>query len=119
MLVINGENHSAFDVDETLVMWHSNCDPSKKISITCPYGKNERLFKPHQNNIDLLKKFKARGNTIIVWSSGGFLWAEAVVKALHLEEYVDFVMTKPVKLVDDLPSNEIFPVRIYLKDEES
>ena len=118
MLVVEGENHTAFDVDDTLIIWNTvGYEDYELIEILCPYGKNKRFFKPHRTHIELLKKFKARGNTIIVWSSGGVLWAEAVVKALRLESYVDIVMTKPNKLVDDLPSNEIFPTRIYLKDE--
>jgi hypothetical protein len=119
MLVIPGENHAAFDCDDTLVMWFSSCNPEEKVKIVCPYGGSETWLKPHKGHIELLKKFKVRGHTIIVWSSGGVLWAEAVVKALGLEAYVDTVMTKPSKLVDDLKVTEIFPVRIYLKDGTS
>ena len=35
---------------------------------------------------------------------------------VHLEDYVDAIETKPALLVDDLPVTEIFPARIYLKE---
>lgn len=115
---IEGENIVACDVDETLILWHSDCPTEQKISITCPYGGDTRLFKVHQPHVDFLKKNKGRGNTIIVWSAAGVLWAEAVVKALSIGDYVDYILSKPSKLIDDLTPNEIFPCRIYLKDEK-
>ncbi len=114
MLVIDNENIVCFDCDDTLVMWGSE-DHNSKILIECPYSNSPEFLVPHNPHIDLLKKYKGRGMKIIVWTAAGYQWGEAVVKALGLEEYVDYVMTKPCKLVDDLTPNEIFPVRIYLK----
>lgn len=116
MHVIDGENVVAFDIDETLVMWHSDVPPEDKVSITCPYGGDTRLFKEHKIHVEFLKKNKGRGLTVIVWSAAGVLWDEAVVKALGIEQYVDYILSKPSKIVDDLTPNEIFPHRIYLKD---
>lgn len=118
MHVIEDENVVCFDVDDTLVMWNSKCVPTHKIDILCPYSNSFNFLKPHMAHIDLLKKYKGRGLTVVVWSAGGYKWAEAVVKALELEAFVDYVMTKPSKIVDDLMPNEIFTTRIYLKDEE-
>ncbi len=118
MIVNKNENVVCYDVDETLVLWFNDCDPSKKISITCPYSGAPTLLKPHARHIDLLKKHHGRQNYVIVWSAAGTLWAEAVVKALGIEAYVDEIMTKPSKYVDDLPGNEILGPRIYLTDKD-
>ena len=118
MKVNKNENITCYDVDETLVLWFNKCDPSKKVKIVCPYGGSETWLKPHHRHIDLLKKHAGRKNYVIVWSAAGVLWAEAVVKALGLEEYVDLVMTKPSKIVDDMIPNDIFPCRIFLTDKD-
>jgi hypothetical protein len=118
MIINTNETITCYDVDETLVLWFNDCDISKKINIVCPYSGAATWLKPHHRHIDLLKKHHGRKNYIIVWSAGGVLWAEAVVKALGLEEYVDLVMTKPTKFVDDLPANEILGTHIYLTDKD-
>ena len=118
MIVIKNEDIVAFDVDDTLILWFSNCDPSEKIDIISPgSGIKKMALKPHKRHIDLLKEYKGRGMTVIVWSAGGYGWAQAVVEALGLEEFVDYVMTKPCKLIDDLPPELIFTNRIYLEDK--
>lgn len=126
MEVITHENIAAFDVDDTLVMWDSQFerqdfpyDPElrTKVPITDPYDGSVNYLKPHRKHINLLKKYKGRGMLVVVWSAAGYKWAEAVVKALGIEEYVDYILTKPTKLIDDLTPNEVFGTRIYLKDE--
>lgn len=120
MKTVGNEVNVFCDVDDTLVHWHN--DYSKpgddKIKIIDPYDKSVNYLKPHKKHIRLLKKMKGRGNFIIVWSAGGFKWAEAVVKALKLEDVVDLVMTKPAKYVDDLDASVWIGSRIYLKDDE-
>lgn len=118
MLVVPGENIVAFDVDETLVMWSDKFSQPHENSIGFkdPYDDSTNYLLPHIKHIDLLKKYKGRGLTVIVWSAGGVEWARSVVKTLELETYVDLVITKPNKLVDDLTPSEIFPCRIYLNE---
>lgn len=41
------------------------------------------------------------GFVVIVWSTSGHEWAEQVVKALKLENEVDYVMSKPHRMFDD------------------
>lgn len=104
-----------FDCDDTLVMWHLD-DKSKNIPIESPYEKGLTYFlTPHEKHIRLMKDYKARGFTIVVWSAGGVEWAETVVKALKLEEYVDAVFTKPCRYVDDLKCNEWMGNQVYIK----
>lgn len=118
MKVIENENVVCFDCDDTLVLWFSGCDPKDKVNILCPYSKTIDSLKPHKRHIDLLKKYKGRGMTVIVWSAAGYQWAEAVVKALELEDYVDFVQTKPSKYVDDMTAEHVLGSRIYLEDKD-
>lgn len=92
-----------FDVDDTLVMWSLPKDfnePEKLIQVLCR-NKTERCL-PNVHNINLLRSMSRRGHGIIVWSAGGSDWAEAVVDALGLNEYVDVVTAKPTYYIDDV-----------------
>lgn len=134
-----------FDVDDTLIMWNlPAADDPDVIEIECPTSRTERALlemddagdlnpetptetvsvgswkqrvKPHKKHIAQLKQHFLRGHTIIVWSAGGWEWAEAAVRALGLQDFVHLVIEKPVWYYDDLPANEILGKRYYLKDE--
>jgi FMN phosphatase YigB (HAD superfamily) len=115
MKVFNTENMVPFDVDDTLVMWHLD-DKSKDIQIEHPYQPGiMNHVTPHEKHIKLLKDYKGRGFTVVVWSAGGVEWAHAVVKALGIEEYVDAVFTKPCRYVDDLQCEKWMGNRVYIK----
>lgn len=115
MIVFKTDQLVPYDCDDTLVLWGLE-DKSKNIAIEDPYLKGLINFvTPHEKHIELLKKHKARGMTIIVWSAAGVEWAHAVVKALGLEEYVDAVFSKPCRYVDDLPVQEWMGNRVYIK----
>lgn len=58
-----------------------------------------------------------RGCYIIVWSQSGEAWADAVVKALGLEEYVNQTMPKPTSYGDDLPAEIWMQHQIYLEPD--
>tara|TARA_R100000951_G_scaffold101420_1_gene92910 strand:- start:9962 stop:10393 length:432 start_codon:yes stop_codon:yes gene_type:complete len=94
----------AYDCDDTLVMWDlpdgMMLNDDALVTIPCR-GQEERCL-PNEHNITLLKKFAMRGHTVIVWSGGGVDWAEAVIKGLGLEEYVDVIMSKPAYYIDDI-----------------
>jgi len=116
MKVFKTDQMVPYDCDDTLVMWGLE-DKSKNIPIEDPYIKGLiNYLTPNEKHIELLKKHKARGMTIIVWSAGGVEWAEAVVKALKLQDYVDAVFSKPSRYVDDLPCTEWMGNRVYIKD---
>jgi FMN phosphatase YigB (HAD superfamily) len=123
MTVIKNECVVMYDVDDTLVReWYEAgsafgiaLPEEEHISILDPTTNNFVRRHPVEKHIELLKKHKARGFTVVVWSQGGWAWAEAVVKALGLEAYVDHVMSKPVCYVDDLPVQKWMTQRIYLR----
>lgn len=105
-----------FDVDDTLVIWDWKAvDPEGKglIKIQDPNSGHTELVLPHERHVKLLKQFKARGHTVVVWSQGGWDWASIVVKSLGLESVVDFCMSKPDWYVDDLPAVAFMGNNIY------
>jgi phosphoserine phosphatase len=120
MTVIENENNVFFDVDDTLIHWDSEYSQpgTRKIKIIDPYDNSINYLKPHNKHVKLLKKYQQRGMTIVVWSAGGYKWAEAVVKALELEKYITLVMTKPAKYVDDLDITAWIGNRVYLEDSK-
>lgn len=123
-MIVVENNHSAFfDCDDTLVMWLWDQDminANKDEMVWVGTDKHKTWVLPNKKHIELLKRYKAKGKIIFVWTQSGYAWGEAVVKALGLEEYVDFVLTKPEKYVDDLDANE-WMEHVYLgqKNEET
>lgn len=110
MKTFNSEIVTAFDCDETLVMWSWDAEHDKDaIEIMQPMENGPLSFNklvPNKPVIERLKGHAAQGHTIIVWSAGGGSWAEAVVKALDLEKFVSACMSKPQFFYDDLPAVE-------------
>ena len=91
-----------FDCDDTLVMWDipEGFPTDDLVNVNCRHYSD--ALAPNKYNVDLLKKFASSGHYVVVWSQGGADWAEAVVKALGLEGYVQAVMSKPNYFIDDL-----------------
>lgn len=97
--VINKEFITAIDVDGTLI--------------------KTGTLEPIQVHIDFLRLQKRRGHTILVWSMNGWEHAETVIKHLKLEDQVDYIMSKPIKHVDDCSNvADIIGNRIFLAKEE-
>lgn len=126
MQVFKTDQVVTVDVDDTLVMWpqtinrfpydQTHTAPYEgSVAFPDPYDGSTNYLMPHQKHIDLIKKFKGRGYLIIVWSAGGNLWAESVVKTLGLESFVDIVLSKPSKYVDDLNCEKWMGQRVYIK----
>lgn len=117
MQVIKTHRVIFVDVDDTLVIWDwKEFDPEGKtlVSIENPEANCTELVMPHNRHVQLIRQFKARGHTIVVWSQGGWSWAESVVKTLGIENLVDFVMDKPNWYIDDLPAEAFMRLPIYL-----
>jgi phosphoserine phosphatase len=112
MIVTKNDNMVCFDVDETLVVVNYPPEFQDKVETFNAFGEDFHFVR-HQKHIDLLRQFKARGHYVVVWSQGGWQWAEAVCKHLGIEECVDEVKTKPKWIVDDLPPNA-FLDRVYM-----
>lgn len=107
----NNGNIALYDCDDTLIFF----DKIKGVSplLLVHEGFTEVVY-PNYLEINSLKQQKMRGHYIRVHSQGGQDWAEAVVKLLQLEEYVDSIECKPKWCHDDLPPNE-WMTRFYKK----
>lgn len=118
MFIIPTEKLVVVDVDDTLILWREVKKTDRIVKFKDPYDGKSRIFVIHRPHVKLVRDYKARGFKVMVWSAGGYRWAVAVVKALKLEKYVDFVTTKPSKHVDDIASQGaegIVGSRVYIK----
>lgn len=131
MIVLPSDNAVFCDVDDTLVMWSPTPEQMEKygIKVTCPAGLYKtpegeikmgpewtQLLVPHFTHVEQLKKHKARGHFVVVWSAGGWDWAQAAVKALGLDNYVDLVISKPRWTYDDLQAEAFMPKSQYMEN---
>lgn len=110
-----------FDVDDTLIFWddQSHKGPAENyIEMVCPHDGLRTHHRVHERHVKFLKKQKAKGYTVVVWSASGTKWAAEVIKKLGIEDYVDYVISKPVKWVDDLSdANHNLGTHIYLSED--
>lgn len=95
MNVVKNELVVGVDIDGTLIR------PCETGSIKMPYGSKICSFEPIVEHVDLVKSWKNRGYFVIVWSHGGWEHAQHAVRALKLERFVDLIITKPSKHLDD------------------
>ncbi len=114
MHILNSDKIVFCDVDDTLIGWSK---PEKGpdefwVTTTC-HGMVEHHW-VIKENLEALKKHKGRGHLIVVWSQGGWEWAEAVVKALKIEHLVDLVCSKPEWIYDDLEASVWMPKAKHL-----
>ena len=98
----------ASDVDDTLIMWRIPEGYNGPLVETNLDGFKDKGI-PNEHAIYHLKKMKARGYAVVVWSAGGSEWADAVVTALGLRDYVDVTMPKIDFHLDDVadPADKI------------
>lgn len=108
MIILSDKPTAYFDVDDTLVMWNfPDEDDKENVVLVETPDQGSNLFKFHAEHVEAIKKYKARGHNIVVWSAGGSEWASAVIHALNLEKFVDAIMPKPTWFYDDLPGKDI------------
>ena len=119
MQVIKNDKIVFSDVDETLILYDGikYWEPNEgAIEIIHPLDNSVYYVIPHKEHIALLKKYKAQGYTVIVWSAQGYEWATTVVDTLGLRDNpVDICMSKALKFMDDLQASEgILGTRVYI-----
>jgi predicted phosphatase len=102
-----------WDVDDTLVFF----EPLNRVEpIQITISSYTEIVYPNYPEIDNLKRAAFRGHFVRVHSQGGQDWAEAVVQALNLENYVSSIECKPKWYHDDLPA-DAWMHRFYKKAE--
>lgn len=118
MFVIKNDKTLYVDVDETLVTFNEIRSDEIKEHIKSEDGSIDAHVYINHKNVAHLKKHAARGHSIFVWTHGGWAWAQAVVRHLHLEDYITLVLSKPSWYMDDLKSEEFLPEgnRIYFHE---
>jgi hypothetical protein len=102
--IINNDRIVCFDVDNTLVIHDfSSTYTADEIIIIEHNGKDNAVvaYEPH---VAALKKHKAAGDFVIVWSQSGAEWAKKVVQSLELENDVNMILIKPYQCYDDSPA---------------
>jgi len=114
MQEIKSEQIICVDIDSTLLLWDAPMLGASYVKFSDPYDGEQKWVAAHLAHIKILKDRKARGATILVWSQSGHAWAKAAIEALKLEPWVDFVASKPIAIIDDLPASEWLQERIYL-----
>lgn len=108
MKVIRSDKTAWYDVDDTLVKWAGKAQKGDQ-TICITFGPITEEFVVIRENVESMRRHAARGHVVNVWSAGGYAWAEAVVKALGLEEIVTLVCSKPTWIIDDLEAVEWMP----------
>lgn len=107
MIVIRSDKVAFFDVDDTLIEWRPHGElnePTISLVDVCGTVSLHRIL---DKNVISLIEHRKRGHRIVVWSAGGYAWAEQAVKLLALEKYVDVVMSKPAWWYDDMTAEEV------------
>lgn len=96
MQVVESDRIAFFDCDDTLILWNKIEKDLEVVTI------NDREFQVHEKHVQKIHDYHTMGFKVVVWSMSGHKWALAVVKALKLEDKVDFVMSKPHRCFDDV-----------------
>lgn len=104
MKVISGNKFVYFDVDDTLIDWNKR-NTEKSLCFQDSSGGIWQM-EPKWEIVKRLKAHKKNGDTIVVWSQGGWDWAMEVVETLGIEQHVDVVLSKPHEYYDDIHCNE-------------
>lgn len=106
------------DVDDTLILYDLEKYKGLPIvSVVDPYCGTLRQLIVHAPHVQLLKERADRGAHIKVMSAGGYMWAEAVVTALNLQDVVAECLSKPTAIIDDLPIETALGHTMYLSPE--
>ena len=106
------ENVVCFDVDDTLVLWGRSGEYDFKMR--CPYSGVVEGAIIHKQHVDMVKKHYNDGHFVIVWSGGGAPHAKEAIERLHLSNYVNLIIEKPMQYYDDLDAHYFMHRRTYL-----
>lgn len=112
--VISNELSAWVDVDDTLVMHHAPLGNPDLKYVDLDYYGTPKTLAVHTTHVELVKAYKARGYQVVVHSNNGSAWAEQVVLAIGLRDFVDEIRTKPTKVMDDQNIGNAFGALVYV-----
>jgi hypothetical protein len=69
--------------------------------------------------VEALRKLRARGCHLYVWSTRGVEGAREIVKRCRLEDVVEGIVPKPDIIIDDMPGTCLNPLVFDVNQEES
>jgi hydroxymethylpyrimidine pyrophosphatase-like HAD family hydrolase len=107
--ILKSDNVLYVDVDGTLVRPHVYRGQDGLLPWAYEVRVNGRRFEANADVERQIHLAKTRGHKVVVWSAGGYDWANRVIKALGLDEYVDVILSKPKWFADDLPAEKFLP----------
>lgn len=106
------------DVDDTLVLHEFDKTlPGKYVRIPDPITPNAYIeLRVHEPMVRLVKEEAARGSQLLIWSRGGFQWAENVARALEFDKLQGeiLILTKPFAYFDDSDVSSWLKDRVYI-----
>jgi hypothetical protein len=132
MYVMEDGQTAYFDVDNTLVLWEKDINkviygPLSKDTVSVEELESyikvnlngfNFYFRPITVHVNQLIQQKLKGLRIVVWSASGASWAEAVIKALKLSDFVDVILTKPNFYYDDRKADHFMKNYYFFAEEE-
>jgi len=118
MTVVPVERVVPVDIDGTLVV-HGEYHLLKNwtedyIQVDDPYAECPVILKINQPMVRLFQEEIARGAHMLVWSRGGYRWAETIIKALDLDSEHVTIMSKPYHYFDDIEIKDWLTQRVFL-----
>lgn len=119
MVILKKDKVFYCDIDDTLIKFGPVpfLYGGRTVFITC--DGLEKEYAVINGNITAIKEHKQRGHGVIIWTKSTYLWAEAVIKALQLENYVDMIICKPEWIADDKSPTDWMPeAKFYDNNEE-
>jgi predicted phosphatase len=120
MTITKSESINPVDVDGTLII-HTKAyiKPSERVYIVDPVTGKEIVVRVNRPMVRLLKEESQRGSYVLVWSRGGWEWARNVIQALDLVPYVNHIMSKPLRYMDDSPVKKWMKDRVFIGPDEA
>lgn len=114
--VIKNERVIPTDIDDTLVMHGDPLEGEEAVYVRIldPVENRTLTIRVNKPMVRLVKEELHRGSFMLVWSRGGYRWAQSVIQALNLEHENMIIMSKPAAYFDDKPCEDWMPDRVYL-----
>ena len=103
------------DVDNTLLMQDQFIEIPDKYRVKMKLFEKYYYLKQNKKNIAKVKQMFSKGFTCILWSAAGVKWAKQAARALKLQKYFKYILSKPYLYMDDKPPSHWVEINLYQK----